>query len=65
VDPDASDVPTCAKAVDPRFQYPREVDFRSDVEDLEQLRLEADAGWSDTQRLFENACDDETERTRV
>ncbi|WP_432948448.1 DUF3376 domain-containing protein [Kribbella sp. CA-253562] len=34
-------------------QFPREVDFRSDVEQLERLLLEADASWSDTQRLFD------------
>jgi hypothetical protein len=39
------------------LQYPREVDFRSDVEDLEQLRLQGDAAWSDTQLLFDRVCD--------
>jgi predicted acylesterase/phospholipase RssA len=34
-------------------QFPREVDFRSDVEQLERLLLEADASWSDTQRLYD------------
>lgn len=46
-------------------QYPREVDFRSDIEELEALRLEADSAWSDSQRLFEIACADTAERERL
>ncbi|MGC4941783.1 DUF3376 domain-containing protein [Kribbella sp. DT2] len=37
-------------------QFPREVDFRSDVEQLERLLLEADASWSDTQRLYDRTA---------
>jgi patatin-related protein len=47
------------------FQYPREVDFRGDVEELERLLLEADAAWSDSQRLFDRAVADPAERERV
>ncbi|TWD82909.1 patatin-related protein [Kribbella amoyensis] len=43
-------------------QFPREVDFRSDVEQLERLLLEADASWSDTQRLFDRCLAQPTER---
>jgi hypothetical protein len=46
-------------------QYPREVDFRGDVEELEGLLAHSDAAWSDTQRLFDRACRDEHERDRV
>ncbi len=46
-------------------QFPREVDFRSDVEELEALRIEADTAWSDTQQAFRQACSDEAERTRL
>lgn len=47
------------------FQYPREVDFRSDVEELERLLLEADASWSDTQQLFDACVADEHEARRI
>ncbi|WP_405057333.1 DUF3376 domain-containing protein [Kribbella sp. NBC_01505] len=46
-------------------QFPREVDFRSDVEQLERLLLEADASWSDTQRLFDRCMEQPTERARL
>lgn len=46
-------------------QYPREVDFRGDVEELEGLLADSDAAWSDTQRLFDLACRDEHECDRV
>ncbi|GAA3085743.1 putative acylesterase/phospholipase RssA [Kribbella aluminosa] len=46
-------------------QFPREVDFRSDVEQLERLLLEADASWSDTQRLFDRCLEQPDERTRL
>ena len=46
-------------------QYPREVDFRSDVEELEQLRVEAETAWSDTQHLYEAAVRSDEERRRV
>ncbi len=47
------------------IQYPREVDFRSDVEDLEALRVEADSAWSDSQRMFESARTSDAERDRL
>ncbi len=47
------------------MQFPREVDFRSDVEQLERLLLEADASWSDTQRLFDRCMEQPDERTRL
>ncbi|MFB6718570.1 DUF3376 domain-containing protein [Kribbella sp. NPDC056345] len=46
-------------------QFPREVDFRSDVEQLERLLLEADASWSDTQRLFDRCMEQPAERDRL
>ncbi|GAA1119045.1 hypothetical protein GCM10009630_16060 [Kribbella jejuensis] len=46
-------------------QFPREVDFRSDVEQLERLLLEADASWSDTQRLFDRCLAQPAERARL
>jgi predicted acylesterase/phospholipase RssA len=46
-------------------QFPREVDFRSDVEQLERLLLEADASWSDTQRLFDRCMGQPEERDRL
>lgn len=46
-------------------QFPREVDFRSDVEQLERLLLEADASWSDTQRLFDRCMEQPAERART
>lgn len=46
-------------------QYPREVDFRADVEQLERLLLEADASWSDTQRLFDRCGIEPGERQRL
>ncbi|GAA0589396.1 DUF3376 domain-containing protein [Kribbella sandramycini] len=46
-------------------QFPREVDFRSDVEQLERLLLEADASWSDTQRLFDRCIEQPVERERL
>lgn len=46
-------------------QFPREVDFRSDVEQLEHLLLEADASWSDTQRLFDRCMEQPAERDRL
>jgi predicted acylesterase/phospholipase RssA len=46
-------------------QYPREVDFRADVEQLEQLLLEADASWSDSQRLFDRCGEETAERQRL
>ncbi|TCO45103.1 patatin-related protein [Kribbella antiqua] len=46
-------------------QFPREVDFRSDVEQLERLLMEADASWSDTQRLFDRCIEQPDERERL
>lgn len=46
-------------------QFPREVDFRSDVEQLERLLLEADASWSDSQRLFDRCVEQPVERGRL
>jgi hypothetical protein len=46
-------------------QFPREVDFRSDVEQLERLLLEADASWSDSQRLFDRCVEQQLERDRL
>ncbi|TCC32511.1 DUF3376 domain-containing protein [Kribbella sindirgiensis] len=46
-------------------QFPREVDFRSDVEQLERLLLEADASWSDAQRLFDRCLKQPEERARL
>ncbi|MFC7497224.1 MULTISPECIES: DUF3376 domain-containing protein [unclassified Nocardioides] len=46
-------------------QFPREVDFRSDVEELEALRIEADTAWSDTQQAFDAACRDPGEQARL
>ena len=45
--------------------FPREVDFRSDVEELESLRIEADTAWSDTQQAFDAARGSSDERARL
>ncbi|TIC81525.1 hypothetical protein E8D34_17745 [Nocardioides sp. GY 10113] len=59
--------PPWTQAVASGLRFPAEADFRSDVQELERLRVEADAGWSDSQRLFERAVadDDQLERLRV
>jgi predicted acylesterase/phospholipase RssA len=46
-------------------QFPREVDFRSDVEQLERLLMEADASWSDNQRLFDRCLKQPDEQARL
>jgi predicted acylesterase/phospholipase RssA len=50
--------PSWRTAVLSAVQYPREIDFRGDVEQLEQLLRDADASWSDTQRLFDRCVTD-------
>jgi patatin-related protein len=57
--------PTWSETLTAAVNYPREVDFRSDVEQLEALLRDADAGWSDAQRMFDRACADEEHRDRV
>jgi len=59
--PDAKE-PSWRVAALSAVQFPREVDFRSDVEQLERLLLEADASWSDTQRLFDRCVEKPAER---
>ncbi|MEV0289310.1 MULTISPECIES: DUF3376 domain-containing protein [unclassified Kribbella] len=61
----SDDEPSWKQTAGSAIQFPREVDFRSDMEDLERLLLDADASWSDTQRLFNKACHDPMERARV
>jgi predicted acylesterase/phospholipase RssA len=41
---------------------PREADFLGDVEQLERLLMEADAAWSDTQRLYDHCVEVDAER---
>ncbi|MGW1343008.1 DUF3376 domain-containing protein [Kribbella sp. NPDC002412] len=60
-----TDAPSWRKAALSAVQFPREVDFRSDVEQLERLLLEADASWSDTQRLFDRCMEQPAERDRL
>jgi patatin-related protein len=60
-----TDAPGWRKAALSAVQVPREVDFRSDVEQLERLLLEADASWSDTQRLFDRCMEQPAERDRL
>jgi predicted acylesterase/phospholipase RssA len=60
-----TDAPSWRKAALSAVQFPREVDFRSDVEQLERLLLEADASWSDTQRLFDRCIEQPVERDRL
>ncbi|HEU4945985.1 MAG TPA: DUF3376 domain-containing protein [Kribbella sp.] len=62
--PDSTE-PTWRVAALSAVQYPREVDFRADVEQLERLLLEADASWSDYQRLFDRSVLDPAERQRL
>jgi len=57
--------PDAKKAVLSALRYPREADFRSDVEHLEELLLEADASWSDTQQLYDRCMRDHDEANRV
>ncbi|MFC7615364.1 patatin-like phospholipase family protein [Actinokineospora soli] len=59
------DAPSWWKAALSAVQFPREVDFRSDVEQLERLLLEADASWSDTQLLFDRCVALPAERDRL
>ena len=47
------------------LRYPSEADLRGDVEELEQLLLDADASWSDTQRLQDTCIADPAEADRV
>jgi hypothetical protein len=47
------------------MRYPSEADLRGDVEELEQLLLDADASWSDTQRLQDTCIADAAEAERV
>ncbi len=47
------------------LRYPSEADLRSDVDELEQLLVDADASWSDTQRLQETCLVDPAEADRV
>jgi predicted acylesterase/phospholipase RssA len=47
------------------MRYPSEADLRGDVEELEQLLFDADASWSDTQRLQETCIVDPAEAERV
>jgi hypothetical protein len=61
----ASTEPRWTTAAFSAIQYPREVDFRSDVEELERLLLEADASWSDTQQLFDTCLVNEPEARRI
>ncbi|WP_433167455.1 DUF3376 domain-containing protein [Kribbella sp. CA-247076] len=60
-----TDAPSWRKAALSAVQFPREVDFRADVEQLERLLLEADASWSDTQRLFDRCMEQPGERVRL
>ncbi|TCO35728.1 patatin-related protein [Kribbella steppae] len=60
-----SGAPGWRKAALSAVQFPREVDFRSDVEQLERLLLEADASWSDSQRLFDRCMEQPVERDRL
>jgi Protein of unknown function (DUF3376)/Patatin-like phospholipase len=59
------DEPDAKTAVLSALRYPREADFRSDVEHLEELLLEADASWSDTQQLYDRCMRDHDEANRV
>jgi predicted acylesterase/phospholipase RssA len=62
---EADDKPTFRNVVLSAVKYPGEIDFRGNIEQLEQLLREADASWSDTQRLFDRCVVDEAERKRV
>ena len=65
VDQDDDRPPSWKQTAMSAIQFPREVDFRSDVEELEALRIEADTAWSDTQQAFTAARLDPNERTRL
>ncbi|HEY7101676.1 MAG TPA: DUF3376 domain-containing protein [Mycobacteriales bacterium] len=52
-------------ALSAALRYPSEADLRGDVDELEQLLLEADASWSDTQRLQDTCIADPTEAGRI
>jgi hypothetical protein len=62
---EADDKPTFRNVVLSAVKYPGEIDFRGNIEQLEQLLREADASWSDAQRLFDRCVVDEAERKRV
>jgi patatin-related protein len=65
LDQDGSAAPSWKTTAMSAIQFPREVDFRSDIEELEALRVEADTAWSDTQHAFERANEDDAERCRL
>ncbi|GAB3062502.1 hypothetical protein GCM10027053_26210 [Intrasporangium mesophilum] len=65
VETTAETAPTWVTTLASAVQFPREVDFRSDVEELEQLRVEADTAWSDAQNLYESAVSSAEVRSRV
>lgn len=65
VDTVSDTAPTWMTALASAVQFPREVDFRSDVEELEQLRVEAETAWSDAQNLYESAVSSAEVRSRV
>ncbi len=62
---DQSTKPSWRTATLSALSFPREVDFRSDVEQLERLLTEADASWSDTQRLYDRSVADPDAATRL
>lgn len=64
IEPD-DPAPSWSTALGSAVQFPREVDFRSDVEELERLRLEADTAWSDSQHLYEQAISNPVEHRDV
>ena len=60
-----TDPPSWKQTAMSALQFPREVDFRSDVEELEALRIDADTAWSDVQQTFSTARTDPGERARL
>jgi patatin-related protein len=65
IDPAAGQPPSWKQTALSALQFPREIDFRSDVEELEALRIEADTAWSDTQHAFAAARDNPGDGTRL
>ena len=57
--------PGWTAALGAALRYPSEADLRGDVEELEQLLFDADASWSDTQRLQDTCIADPAEADRV
>ncbi len=65
VDPGATQPPSWRQTATSVVKFRGEIDFRSDVEELEALRIEAETAWSDIRQAFALARSDPEERNRL